>query len=154
MEGPIRTVSRDAFAALVGTELGVSSWMAIEQPAIETFADLTRDRYFIHVDPARAAQTRFGGTIAHGFLTLSMLSWMAYEVCPAIAESKTSVNYGFDRLRFVAPVPSGSRIRGRFFLKAFDVKVGRWQARYDATVEIEGADRPALAAEWLVAGFF
>ena len=154
MEGPISTASRESFVARVGTELGVSSWMAIEQPAIDTFAELTRDSYFIHVDPDRAKDTRFGGTIAHGFLTLSMLSWMAYEVCPAVEGSKTSVNYGFDRLRFVSPVPSGSRIRGRFVLSAFDVKDNRWQARYAVTVEIEGEAKPALVADWLVAGFF
>ena len=96
---------------------------------IDAFADLTHDHYFIHVDRARAAATRFGGTIAHGFLTLSMLAPMAYQACPAVQGTKTAVNYGFDRLRFVTPVPSGARIRGRFVLNSFDVQAsGRWQA--------------------------
>lgn len=155
MEGPLRTISIDALSARVGSELGISEWFRIDQAMIDTFADLTRDRYFIHVDPARAAATQFGGTIAHGFLTLSMLSAMAYQACPAVEGTKTQVNYGFNRLRFVAPVPTGSRIRGRFLLKSFDVQASqRWQVIYDVSVEIEGQPKPALVAEWIGAGFF
>jgi acyl dehydratase len=154
MEGPAKTMSPDALSQRVGTELGVSDWFLIDQRMIDTFADLTQDTYFIHTDPARAAATRFGGTIAHGFLTLSMLSVMAYQVCPAVEDTKTQVNYGFNRLRFIAPVPSGSRIRGRFALKSFEQKAsGRWQAVYDVTVEIEGSAKPAIQAEWIGAGF-
>jgi len=154
LEGPINTMSASALSARVGTEVGASDWFAIDQRMIDAFADLTRDRYFIHVDPVRAAATPFGGTIAHGFLTLSMLSVMAYQACPGVEGTKTQVNYGFDRLRFVAPVPSGSRIRGRFVLKRFDVQPsGRWQAVYDVKVEIEGKPKPALVAEWIGAGF-
>jgi acyl dehydratase len=153
MEGPVRTIDAQALAALVGTELGTSSWIEIDQSMIDAFADLTRDRYFIHVDPARAAATQFGGTIAHGFLTLSMLSCMAYEACPAVAGTKTQVNYGFNRLRFIAPVPVGSSIRGRFLLKSFELSQGRWQAVYDVLVEVQGQPKPALAAEWIAAGF-
>lgn len=154
MEGPISSTTREAYAARVGSELGVSGWVTIDQATIDTFAKLTHDTYFIHVDPARAAQTRFGTTIAHGFLTLSLLSNMAYEVCPAIEGSHTSVNYGFNRLRFVAPVPSGARVRGRFALKAFEHDAARWQATYDVAIEIEGQPKPAIVAEWLAAGFF
>ena len=154
MEGPLRTISIDALSARVGSELGISEWFRIDQSMIDTFADLTRDRYFIHVDPARAAATQFGGTIAHGFLTLSMHSAMAYQACPAVEGTKTQVNYGFNRLRFVAPVPTGSRIRGRFLLKSFDVQASqRWQVIYDVSVEIEGQPKPALVAEWIGAGF-
>jgi len=154
MEGPLRTMSIDALSARVGGELGVSEWFRIDQAMIDAFADLTQDRYFIHIDPARAASTQFGGTIAHGFLTLSMLSVMAYQACPAVEGTKTQVNYGFNRLRFISPVPSGSRIRGRFALKSFDVQPsGRWQVIYDVSVEIEGQPKPALVAEWIGAGF-
>jgi acyl dehydratase len=147
-------MSAAALSARVGTEVGVSEWFVIDQRMIDTFADLTQDHYFIHVDPARAAATPFGGTIAHGFLTLSMLAAMAYQACPGVEGTRTQVNYGFNRLRFVAPVPSGSRIRGRFVLKRFAVQPsGRWQAVYDVKVEIEGAPRPALVAEWIGAGF-
>lgn len=154
MEGPARTMTLDALSGCIGTELGVSDWFVIDQRMIDTFAELTQDTYFIHTDPARAASTRFGGTIAHGFLTLSMLSVMAYQVCPAVEGTKTQVNYGFNRLRFIAPVPSGSRIRGRFILKSFEQKPGgRWQAVYDVTVEAEGSVKPAIQAEWIGVGF-
>jgi acyl dehydratase len=153
MEGPLKTIDAAALGKLAGSELGVSEWVRIDQPMIDAFADLTRDRYFIHVDPARAAATQFGGTIAHGFLTLSMLASMAYEAVPAVAGTRTQVNYGFNRLRFIAPVPVGSRIRGRFVLKRFDLAAARWHAVYDVTVEIEGQSKPALAAEWIGAGF-
>lgn len=154
MEGPVRTMSIEVLSARVGTELGVSEWFRVGQEQIDAFADLTHDHYFIHVDRARAASTRFGGTVAHGFLTLSMLAPMAYQACPAVEGTKTAVNYGFNRLRFVAPVPAGSRIRGRFVLRSFEVQAsGRWQSIYDVTVEIEGEAKPALVAQWIGAGF-
>lgn len=152
--GPVRSMTADEFASRVGSELGVSDWIAIDQRMIDTFAEVTRDRYFLHVDPARAAATPFGGTIAHGFLTMSMLAHMAYQVCPGIAGTRTQLNYGFNRLRFVAPVPVDARIRGRFLLKEFSAKPDRWQAIYDVVVEIEGKLKPALAAEWVAAGLF
>jgi acyl dehydratase len=155
MEGPVSTMSASALSARVGTEVGISDWFVIDQRMIDAFADLTQDHYFIHVDPVRAAATPFGGTIAHGFLTLSMLAAMAYQACPGVEGTRTQVNYGFNRLRFVAPVPSGSRIRGRFVLKRFDVQPsGRWQVIYDIRVEIEGESKPALVADWIGAGFF
>jgi acyl dehydratase len=155
MEGPLRSESLAALQARVGTELGVSEWTRIDQQTIDTFAKLTGDTYFIHIDPERAArETPFGGSIAHGFLTLSLLANMAYQVVPSVEGTKTGVNYGFNRLRFVAPVPSGSRVRGRFVLKALDAPPGRWQATWDVTVELEGGAKPAIVAEWVTAGLF
>lgn len=135
---------------LVGTELGVSGWLLVDQPMIDVFADVTKDRQFIHVEPARAASTPFGGTIAHGFLTLSLLSHFAEECVPLVEGAAMSINYGFDQVRFLSPVPSGSRVRARFLLKdSVWRSASQIQNRYAATVEIEGSDRPALAAEWL-----
>lgn len=154
MEGPVRKLPLAEVKALVGTEVGTSEWIAITQSMIDTFAELTGDTYFIHVNPARAAaETPFGGTIAHGFLTLSMLAQMAYQACPSVAETKTGVNYGFNKVRFISPVPAGKRVRGRFVLKELDTDTpGRWTSTYEVTVEIEGSQKPALAAEWLGAG--
>jgi acyl dehydratase len=151
MEGPVQTTTLQALTARVGQEIGVSGWRTIDQPTIDAFGRLTGDQHFIHVDPARAAQVLpSGGTIAHGFLTLSLLSNMAYQVCPTIEGVRFPLNYGFNRLRFVAPVPVGSRVRGRFVLKSVDViDAAQRQIVYEATVEIEGKDRPALVAEWL-----
>jgi len=156
MEGPVRTASPEQMRAAVGTEMGVSNWVTIDQKMVDTFAHLTQDTYFIHVDPERARrETPYGGTIAHGFLTLSLVANMAYEVCPYVAGSKSMVNYGFNRLRFVSPVPTGSRVRARFRLKDFDTSMApQWQTTYEVTIEIEGAERPALVAEWLGRGFF
>ncbi|HEX6721072.1 MAG TPA: MaoC family dehydratase [Burkholderiaceae bacterium] len=151
MEGPVHSVTLDALTARVGQEIGVSAWRTIDQPTIDAFAKLTGDQHFIHVDPVRAAKVLLsGGTIAHGFFTLSLLSNMAYQVCPTIEGVRFPLNYGFNRLRFVAPVPVGSRVRGRFVLKAVDViDASQRQIVYEASVEIDGAPKPALVAEWL-----
>ena len=151
MEGPLHSATLDALAARVGQQIGVSAWKTIDQSMIDAFAELTGDRHFIHVDPARAAQVLpSGGTIAHGFFTLALLSNMAYQVCPTIEGVRFPLNYGFNRLRFVAPVPVGARVRGRFVLKSVDViDAQQRQIVYDATVEIDGAPKPALVAEWL-----
>jgi acyl dehydratase len=140
-----------SFAAMAGSFEAVSSWVEISQSMIDAFADLTHDRQFIHVDPVRAAaETPFGGAIAHGFLTLSLLSQMAYEVLPAPSEAVMSINYGFDKLRFLSPVRSGSRVRARFKLLEFtERRPAEWLSRYSVTVEIDGMEKPALAAEWL-----
>ena len=136
--------------ALIGTEVGVSSWIEIDQARIDAFADITEDRQFIHIDPAAAAQTPFGGTIAHGFLTLSLASAMSYDAVAPLEGVVMGVNYGFDKLRFLAPVRAGSRVRGRFrLLSAEDKGGGRWLLKHELTVEIEGGDKPALIAEWL-----
>jgi acyl dehydratase len=144
-------ITLEAYQALVGKEIGVSSWHLIDQPRIDTYADVTEDHQFIHVDPERARkETAFGTTIAHGFLTMSMLSVMSYEVMPAIAGTTMGVNYGFDKLRFISPVRSGKRIRGRFVLAEAKLrKPNELQSRTNVTVEIEGEDKPALVADWL-----
>jgi len=134
----------------IGEEVGVSSWIVIDQARIDAFAHTTEDRQFIHVDPVAAAQTPFGGTIAHGFLTLSLLSRMAAEAMLVPDGLKMIVNYGLDRVRFLAPVRSGSRIRGRFTLDSVEEKApGQVLMRHIVTVEIEGEDKPALSAVWL-----
>jgi acyl dehydratase len=134
----------------VGEEVGVSGWIAIDQARIDAFADTTEDRQFIHVDPGAAAATPLGGTIAHGFLTLSLLSRMAAEATLLPDGLKMAVNYGFDRVRFLAPVRSGSRVRARFVLDSVEEKApGQILMRHRVTVEIEGEDKPALTAQWL-----
>lgn len=154
MEGPTKSASAAELAALTGQEIGTSEWFTLDQKTIEQFGELTQDTYFIHMDPERARTTAFGGTIAHGFLTLSMLSCMAYQVCPFVEGTRNGVNYGFNRLRFVAPVPSGGRVRGRFVLRNLDVKSDRWQATWEVSVEIENGAKPAIVAEWITAGLF
>ena len=142
--------SLDDIRTRVGEDIGVSGWFEIGQQRIEEFADATEDRQFIHVDPEAAAQTPFGGTIAHGFLSLSMLSRMAADVMLIPDSTRMAVNYGLDRVRFIAPVRSGKRIRGRFVLDSVDEKApGQILLRHTVTVEIEGEERPALTAEWL-----
>ena len=134
----------------IGEEVGVSSWIAIDQARIDQFAEATEDRQFIHVDPAAAAQTPFGGTIAHGFLSLSLLSRMGAEAMLVPDGLQIAVNYGLDRVRFLAPVRSGSRVRGRFILDSVEEKApGQLLMRHNVTVEIEGEDKPALSALWL-----
>ena len=135
---------------LIGTEIGVSRWIRVDQARIDGFAEITEDRQFIHIDPVAAAQTPFGGTIAHGFLTLSLLSAMTYDAVPPLEGVTMGINYGFDKLRFLAPVRSGSNVRGRFkLLSAEDKGGGRWLLKHEVTVEIEGGEKPALIAEWL-----
>ena len=134
----------------VGEEIGVSSWIMIDQERIDAFGDTTEDRQFIHVDPAAAAQTPFGATIAHGFLSLSLLSRMGAETMLLPDATKMAINYGLDRVRFLAPVRSGKRVRGRFTLDSVEEKgPGQMLMRHSVTVEIEGEDKPALSAVWL-----
>jgi acyl dehydratase len=136
--------------SLIGTEVGVSRWIEVDQARIDAFAKITEDEQFIHVDPEAARATPFGGTIAHGFLTLSLASAMSYDAVAPLEGVVMGVNYGFDKLRFLAPVPAGSKIRGRFkLLSAEDKGGGRWLLKHELTVEIEGGDKPALIAEWL-----
>jgi len=134
----------------IGTEIGVSGWILVDQARIDAFADTTEDRQFIHVDPAAAAQTPFGGTIAHGFLSLSLLSNMGAQAMLLPDGMKIVVNYGLDRVRFLAPVRSGSRVRGRFTLDSIEEKApGQILMRHTVAVEIEGEEKPALSAVWL-----
>lgn len=133
----------------VGEEIGVSNWITVDQRRIDVFADATEDRQFIHVD-ASAAQAAFGGTIAHGFLTLSLLSRMGAEAMLIPESLKMAVNYGLDRVRFIAPVRSGKRVRGRFVLDSVEEKApGRVLLRHSVTVEIENEKKVALTAVWL-----
>ena len=146
--GPLMSVSE--LTELAGTYEALSPWHVITQAMIDAFAETTSDHQFIHVDPAAAARTAFGGTIAHGFLTLSMLSAMAYPIMPRTREAALGINYGFDRIRFIAPVRSGARIRSRMKLAGCERrKPEELLCRYDVEVEIEGSDRPALSARWL-----
>jgi acyl dehydratase len=142
--------SLDEIRARVGSEVGVSSWIEVGQNRIDAFAEATEDRQFIHVDAKAAAQTPFGGTIAHGFLSLSLLSRMGLEVMLAPEGVKMALNYGLNRVRFLTPVRSGKRVRGRFTLDSVEEKApGQVLMRYIVTVDIEGEDKPALTAVWL-----
>jgi acyl dehydratase len=142
--------SLDEIRAHVGKEIGTSSWLTVDQARIDEFAEATEDRQFIHVDPAAAAQTPFGGTIAHGFLSLSLLSRMGAETMMIPDGVKMGVNYGLDRVRFLAPVKSGARVRGRFMLDSVEEKApGQLLLRHVVTVEIEGQEKPARTAQWL-----
>lgn len=140
----------DDIRDMVGKEIGVSSWLLVDQQRIDAFADATDDHQFIHVDPAAAAAAGFGGTIAHGFLTLSLLSRMAADVMLIPDTSRMALNYGLDRVRFLAPVAAGKRVRGRFTLESAEQKSqDQLLLKHLVTVEIEGEDKPALTAQWL-----
>lgn len=136
---------------LQGRLIGVSAWHRLAQQQITRFAELTGDLQFIHTDPQRAAaETGYGGTIAHGFLTLALLPKMAAEAIPPLAGSRLAINYGFDRIRFIAPVAAGSRVRGRFsLLRLEERKLGELTLTLAVEVEREAEDKPAIYAEWI-----
>tara|TARA_R110002072_G_scaffold224118_4_gene381204 strand:+ start:1149 stop:1619 length:471 start_codon:yes stop_codon:yes gene_type:complete len=142
--------------ALIGTEVGVSNWITVDQPMIDQFAETTFDTQWIHVDPARAAaETPFGGTIAHGFLTLSLASRFAYDCFAMMPGQVMGINYGMNKLRFLAPVRAGSRLRGRFTLQKVTARSATDLLRDNLlTIEIEGQETPALVAEWLGLAIF
>ena len=144
-------ITVDQLSEKVGEEIGTSRWFPVTQAMIDAHAETTQDHQFIHTDPARAkAETPFGGTIAHGFLTLSLLSAMAYDALPELAGARMGVNYGFNRLRFLAPVPAGTDLRARFTLTTLDCDTaGQVTLILGVTVEIRGQDKPALVAEWI-----
>lgn len=140
----------EALRALVGTELGRSRWFEIDQDRIATFADATDDHQWIHLDPERAArESPFGGTVAHGFLTLSLLPSMLSDVL-VMVDAKLVVNYGLNKVRFPAPVPAGSRVRAAIVLAALEDEHGSAQLTLDVTVEREGGTKPVCVAEFLV----
>lgn len=144
------TISPDAFIARTGQSLGVSDWIAIDQGMIDAFADTTFDRQFIHVDPVAAANGPFGATVAHGFLTLSLLSPMQKTGMPVLQGLAHGINYGFNRIRFIEPVRAGSRVRAHFtLLKAQYRRERELESVVEATIEIEGRQKPALVAEWV-----
>ncbi len=142
-------------AEKVGEQIGTSEWVEVSQERINEFADATGDHQFIHVDLEKAKLTPFGGTIAHGFLTLSLLPMlMAQSDIPKLDGVKMGVNYGSDKTRFLSPVRSGKRVRGHFKLLSMDEKrPGQWQQITEATIEIEGEDKPALICEWIALTF-
>ena len=145
-----QTVTRQELEAKVGQRLGVSDWFLIDQARVNEFADVTLDHQFVHVDLEKARKTPFGGTIAHGFLTLSLLVHLCLPFIPNLANRKLLVNYGFDKIRFAAPVRVGKRIRAAGTLaEVSERKPGNVILRIDVSVEIENEDKPALVAEWL-----
>jgi acyl dehydratase len=145
-----KDISLSDIKPMIGNEIGVSDWILVDQGMIDTFADATLDHQFIHVDPVKAAETPFGGTIAHGFLSLSLLSAMNYNCLPAIREQTFAINYGFDKIRFMTPVKSGTKVRGRFTMASARYRgPGMLMITYDVTIEIEGERKPALTANWL-----
>lgn len=145
------SVTIEELTTRVGTELGFSDWMVVDQTRIDAFADATGDHQFIHVDPVAARDTPFGGTVAHGFLTLSLVAAFSYQVLPTVTGARMSINYGINRLRFVTPVRCGARVRGRFKLKALAAQDNNcYLETLEAVVEIEDVPRPALVLEWLI----
>ena len=136
--------------------LPVSEWITLDQAMISTFADVTRDHQFIHIDPERAKkETNFGGTIAHGFFTLSLLSGLAEKSFPSVEGTVELLNYGMDKLRFLAPVPTGGRIRAHFKMADCRLKdEGHLLVRYSVSVEIENQEKPAFVCEWLAMVLF
>jgi acyl dehydratase len=145
---PIATL--DEINARIGTEIGTSDWITIDQARIDAFAEVTEDRQYIHVDPELAAKSMFGGTVAHGFLTLSLLSRFAADVMLVPPELKMAVNYGFNNVRFLAPVPVGARVRGIFRLTNIEEKgPGKLLMHHNVMVDIDVTEKPALTADWL-----
>lgn len=148
---PLRVFdSIDEMKPLAGQEVSQSGWFEVTQPLVDAFAEVIGDPQWIHVDPARAkAESPFGGTIAHGFLTLSLLSRLGGQAFQVRGNFKMGINYGLNRVRFPAPVPVGSRIRGRFTLHSVDDQPEYVQLIWAVMVEVEGREKPALVAEWL-----
>jgi len=146
----MKTVELSELEGLIGQEVGTSEWITVEQDRINQFADVTEDHQFIHVNPEMAKMTPFGTTIAHGFLTLSLLSKFAEQAALSVKGVKMGLNYGMDKMRFLAPVPVGSKVRGVFALKSAEEKrPGQVLITYTVTVEIDGGEKPALVADWL-----
>ena len=151
----MKTLSIQGFRDNVGKFIGTSKWFVIDQSRIDAFADVTEDHQFIHVEPEKAAETPFGQTVAHGFLTLSMLSAMSYDAIPRVEGLKMGVNYGFNKIRFVTPVVAGSKVRAHFTLQSSKIeKPGELTNIVDLSIEIDGSDSPALVAEWVSRQYF
>lgn len=146
----MKEVSKDELKNYIGYEAEPSEWLEISQERINQFADCTLDHQFIHIDPDKAKETPFGGTIAHGFLTLSLLSHFSEQYSVIIKGFYMGINYGFDKVRFLAPVRAGKRVRARATVLDIDeTKPGQFRLKTEVSVEIEGEDKPALVAEWL-----
>lgn len=143
-------VTVDDIPASIGQEVGVSNWRLVTQEMINLFADATDDHQWIHVDEEKAKETPFGGTIAHGFLTLSLLSTLAYEALPELEGTTMGINYGFDKVRLMSPVKTSSKVRARFVLSDAEIRPsGRVVFHYEVTLEIENVKKPALVANWI-----
>jgi len=151
MTEPHSAFTFDTAAALVGAELGVTAWHPVTQEQVDQFADVTRDHDWMHVDPERARREGpYDGTVSFGFYTLSLLTAFSHEVGLWPGDASYGLNYGLNRVRWMAPVPVGSRIRGRFVLTGFDPHPsGGHMSTTEVTVEIEGEEKPAMVAEWL-----
>ena len=149
-----KTMTRERLFDLVGQELGTSAWFRVGQDRIDRFAEVAEDRQYIHVDPVRAAESPFGGTIAHGMLTLSMVVHLCTDFVPEVEGVRMLVNYGFERVRFAAPVRSGRRIRA--VVRLLDAKERKRQilVKVKVTIEVEGETKHALVAQWLTMHFF
>jgi acyl dehydratase len=146
-----KLIPLEDYRELLNGAVLTSNWLTVDQGMIDTFADATRDHQFIHVDPVRAkAEAPFGGTIAHGFLTLSLLSPLAFDAMPGVEGTRMGVNYGFERVRFISPVRSGARVRGKFRLIGLTERAVSLQSVWDSVVEVEGATKPALEAHWTI----
>ena len=154
-DGALTKLSFDEVSEKLGKVVGKSQWYSIDQAMINSFADLTKDHFFIHLNPERVKkETPLKSTIAHGFLSLSLLSAMSYDCVPGIVGTQFGLNYGFNKLRFVSPVPVNSRIRGHFTLKDMDMKdTGEITMIYDVIVEVQNQEKPVLAAEWITKAF-
>jgi acyl dehydratase len=155
MESPARlelpeALSPEHMQALIGVLEGWSDWTCIDQARIDQFAAATGDDAFIHVDPVRAGKTRFSGTIAHGLLILSLLPRWLRTTMPPLRNTRMGINYGFERTRFMTPVPAGGRVRGHFRLAAMRERQGLHVMTYEVTVQLEGEAKPALTATWLL----
>ena len=148
-------ISPQEMKDMVGQNLGTSEWLLVDQEMINKFADATGDHQFIHIDEEKAKMTPFGGTIAHGFLTLSMIPYLtANSDVPRVEGIKMAVNYGGNKTRFINPVKSGKRIRGHWkMLEMTEKRPGQWQQTMEITIEIEGEDKPALICEWMTMYF-
>lgn len=142
--------TRETIKDVIGQEVGVSDWVTVTQEMVDTFARLTGDPVRLHTDVEFARTTPFGGTIAHGRLTLSLIGGFCTAVDVLMEGITMGLNYGFDKVRFMAPVKTGSRLRGKFILRSMEERTpGRWVSTMDVTIEIEGEEKPALVAEWL-----
>jgi len=146
-------MTREELFGLVGQDVGTSDWFQLGQDRINQFADVTEDRQFIHIDPVRAADSPFGGTIAHGMLTLSMIVHLCDNFAPSVEGVRMVINYGFDRVRFAAPVKVDGRIRAVATLIDVKERSGQMLVKVKVTIEIEGESKPALVAEWLTMHF-
>ncbi|NLS05439.1 MaoC family dehydratase [Rhizobium sp. P32RR-XVIII] len=152
----VRELSLAEIRGFIGTKTGLSDWILVDQAMIDAFAHATNDHQFIHTDPVRAAaESSFGGTIAHGFLTLSLLSAMNYNALPKIREQTMGINYGFDKVRFMTPVKSGTRVRGHFVLADARFRgANMLMTTYEVSIEIENEKKPALTANWITIAQF